>query len=740
MKEYNIHPREIADKSSKENLFKAIKMALDIESEAIRVNTQSFNTKRYQTIRKITNYEELKSKAREIKEWSINNLQELIETLSNVIETRGGKVFIAENAEEAAKFVKDICIKHKAKLVVKSKSITSEEIELNSILEKNNIEVAETDLAEFILQVSKEQPSHIVAPAIHRSRESISELFKNHFVTDKPLNTGEELTQFARDILRNKFLSADIGISGANLIAAEEGAILLVESEGNIRLTTQLPAVHIAIAGIEKVIKSKKDFTIFIKLLAASGTGQLLTSYTNILEPPVDLPARNFNGRNDNKREFYLVLIDNGRKDILKDEELKEALYCIRCSACMNVCANFQTVGGHAFGGEVYTGGIGGAWTYITTRNLKKARFAELCTGCSRCIPNCPVKIDIPRLNTIIKARINKLNTLNIQKIFFARYSVFAKIASFMPGFVNYAVKLLPVRIFMEKFLGVEKKKEFPEFASKTFTYLFKHRTKTFSKTGDTKVNSKKIIIFSDIYTNYLNPNIGINAIEALEKLGFRTQISKVYDDGRASLSQGMVKHSEILAEKTSDYLKELIDDGYNILFLEPSVLAMVRYEYRKLIKNGDKFNQIRSKCYDIFEYLNMIIEKGDLQIGLFIHPNEYKDNKIFYHAHCQQKSIGIDYNVPKFFRSLGVDVVTSNQECCGMAGSFGYKKHYYEISKNVGQQLVNEVKRLQNNSGNVIVLASGMSCREQLNSFLKDSAAIYHPIEYLNKIILKDF
>ena len=211
---------------------------------------------------------------------------------------------------------------------------------------------------------------------IEAEKESPNFLGKN-FKTDKPLETGEQLTEFARDILRQKFLSADVGISGANLVAAEEGTILLVESEGNIRLTTHLPAVHIAIVGIEKIIPSKREFGTFIELLAASGTGQLLSSYTNILEPPLKLPIHNLNDRDDREREFHLVLVDNGRMTMRDDPVLKEALYCIRCSACMNVCANFQTVGGHAFGGECYTGGIGGAWTAGTSGKLQKRKVCR---------------------------------------------------------------------------------------------------------------------------------------------------------------------------------------------------------------------------------------------------------------------------------------------------------------------------------------------------------------------------
>ena len=406
MQQSQVHPRDVANKAVKENLSRAVDMALSLENAALRLNTQSFNSNRYKALGRLQDYESLKDEARQIKGESIRDLPQLIDAVTIAVRNRGGNVFLAATKEDAVNYVREVCRSHHARLVVKAKSITSEEIELNAALEADHIAVAETDLAEFILQVSHEQPSHIVAPAIHRSRERISQLFKENFKTEKPLETGEQLTAFARDILRDKFLSADIGITGANLVSANEGAIFSIESEGNIRLTTHLPAIHIAIAGIEKLVPRKEDFGPFIELLAASGTGQPLTSYTNVLEPPLPLPVLNLNGRSDTRREFHLVLVDNGRMAMRADRDLREALYCIRCSACMNVCANFQAVGGHAFGGECYTGGIGGAWTIGTTGDLAKGRFAELCTGCSRCIPNCPVRIDIPRLNTVIKQRL----------------------------------------------------------------------------------------------------------------------------------------------------------------------------------------------------------------------------------------------------------------------------------------------------------------------------------------------
>jgi iron-sulfur cluster protein len=733
--DYKIHPRQVADKSSKETLQKAIKLALDVESEAVRHNTQNFNTNRYKAVKKLDDYDELKDRARQIKENSIQKLPELIESLTQTINNRGGNVFLAKSKQDATNYIKKVCISHNAKLVVKAKSITSEEIELNKVLEKQGIEIAETDLAEFILQVSKEQPSHNVAPAIHRSRESISELFKRHFNTDKPLNTGEELTEFARDILRQKFLSADIGISGANLIAADEGSILLVESEGNIRLTTQLPAVHIAIAGIEKIISSKKDFGIFIELLAASGTGQSLTSYTNILEPPVELPILNLNGREDKRREFHLVLIDNGRMDLREDKDLKEALYCIRCSACMNSCANFQAVGGHAFGGEVYVGGIGGAWTVATTGSLEKAKFAELCTGCSRCVPNCPVRIDIPRLNTTIKNRlINKNGGPTLQKSFFGNFSIVGKYSSILPSLSNLISSFSISRTLMEMSVGFDKRRKIPKIPKKTLTQQYKEYHKNFIiKTKNDKV-IKKVVLFSDLFTNYSNPNIGMAVIKAYEKLGIPVILSEVLDDGRALQSQGLVELATDKALKLASYLGELIDYGNEIIVAEPSVLALFRYDYKRLINDDMLFNKLAANTYDSIEYLNKLSISGDIDIRSKVDILNFNTSHIFYHPHCQMKTIGAGNAAADFFQRIGFIVDLSEVECCGMAGSFGYKKDYYDLSKNIGNDLTNQINISKSFDKNLIVLASGTSCREQIADDI--SGKIYHPIEFLLEIL----
>src|SRR3974390_3614 len=483
----DIQPRQVANKSDKKRFLEAIRMTLGVQSAAIRHNTQTFNRNRYSAVARISDYDAMKDRARQTKENAIANLPELLRQLEASVRTNGGHFYLAPTAADANRYICDVLVKHAVKLVVKGKSITSEETRLNHTLEAAGIEVAESDLAEFILQVADEQPSHIIAPALHYSRERITALFKRKFQTDLPLDTGEELTRFAREILRQKFIAADAGISGCNLIAADSGSIMLVESEGNIRMTTLLPPLHIAIAGIEKVVPSRKDFQPFIELLPASATGQPLTSYVSILRPPLPAPSFAAPGKSTASREFHMVLIDNGRSAMRQDPILHEALYCIRCSACLNVCANFETVGGHAFGGETYSGGIGGSWE-AGTGKLENARFSELCTGCSRCVNQCPVRIDIPWLNENLRDRLNDasetflasgiLTTITgasendqsapVSKLFFGNYHWFAEWGTRFAPFSNALARWRPARRAMERWLGLDRRRTLPPFPKRT--------------------------------------------------------------------------------------------------------------------------------------------------------------------------------------------------------------------------------------------------------------------------------
>jgi iron-sulfur cluster protein len=740
-------PRQVASKSSKKVLHDAIHMALNEQSEAVRSNTGTFNRNRYAATALIHDYDALKDRARAIKEEAIQRLPELVEQVTAAVKARGGHVFFAKDAAEANRYVKELFLRKGVASVVKSKSITSEEIHLNAALEPEGIEVVETDLAEFILQLADEQPSHIVAPAIHFSREKISALFKKHYPeTTEALESGEDLTDFARKILRRKFLKADAGISGANFLVAETGSIVLVESEANIRMTTMAPALHVAVAGIEKIIPRFSDIPVFIELLGASGTGQPLTSYTNIITPPLPVPVLDFNGNHADEREFHLVLIDNGRLAMRDDPDLKEALYCIRCSACMNVCANFQTVGGHAFGGESYSGGIGGAWE-AGTGSLEKAHFSELCTGCSRCVPNCPVRIDIPWLNVVLRHRLNQKNTdrrftdivfegllpskgvdrkAPFQKQFFAHYAYTAKQASRTPGLSNALAGTSLFKKVLAKVAGFDSRRNLPEFPKET---LVDAGRKLLGNLPTPAQPLAKVLVFADSFTNYGHPENGLALIRLLHALGCEVAISECVADGRAALSQGLIPTAKAQAGDVANELLPWIRKGYQVLVIEPSVFALFAADYHHLM-DQDTFQELKASTFEAVHYLGKLIKDHSMDLLKYFETAGNQTAPIFFHGHCQQRSLGMAQPTIQVLQDLGFQVQTSTVECCGMAGSFGYKKGFYEISERLGEQLAEQVTASKTEYQASIFLASGTSCTEQIHDYAKVKPQ--HPLVFL--------
>ena len=739
-----ISPRSVADKSQKSAMLKAIRMALEIESPAVRHNTQTFNNGRYEAVAVIPDYNALKDRARKIKEDAIARLPQLLAQVETSVKRNGGHFFLARDGAEASRYITQVCREHQVGLLVKGKSMTSEEVHLNHYLEEAGIEVAETDLAEFILQIADEQPSHVVGPAIHYSRERITALFKRKFQTDSPLDTGEELTRFAREILRQKFLNADAGISGTNFVTADTGSIVLVESEGNIRLTSYVPPLHIAIAGIEKVLPSRRDLAIFLELLAPSSTGQGLTSYTSVLTPPLTA-APVLSDRPGAKREFHLVLIDNGRMGMREDAVLHEALYCIRCAACLNSCANFQTVGGHAFGGETYSGGIGGSWE-AGTKDLLKARFNELCTGCTRCVNQCPVRIDIPWLNSNLRERINQIDAkasggflqkaLNseaddkatVPKIFFGRYDLLGKWGSRLAPLSNWMNELPGSRAMMERIAGVDQRRQLPPFASTTLVQAARKLPP-----AKAPAHRGRIALFPDIFTNYGSPERGIAAIEVFRAVGIDVVLTEVSADGRASLSQGLIQTAKKQAQKTGEILVKYIREGREIVVIEPSALAMFRLDNRHFL-DRNTFEEIRAHSFEAVEYLWRMLQERNLDVLDFFQASRHPlGTRLFYHSHCQQKTIGAAEPTEALLRAAGFDVVTSRVECCGMAGSFGYKKDYYELSMAVAEDLFDQVRAAEAD-GLRILLATGISCQEQLHAGIKRN--VFHPMELLQQVL----
>jgi L-lactate dehydrogenase complex protein LldF len=331
----------------------------------------------------------LRDHAKQIKEHVLAHLDEYLEQLEASVVRLGGHVHWADDAAAARRIVTDIAQRSQCRHAVKSKSMTTEEVHLNAALEKAGIDVTETDFGEFIIQLAGERPSHLVAPAVHHTRESIARILSGSLGETLP-DDPRSLAMAGRRVLRERFRRADLGITGANFAIAETGSIVLVTNEGNGRLTTTCPRVHLALMGIEKVIPRLADLPVFLKLLARAATGQTLSVYTTIITGP------RRPGELDGPEEFHLVLLDNGRSRILATP-FRESLQCIRCGACLNACPVYRRIGGHAYGG-VYSGPIGSILTPLYDSVDDNPDLPHASSLCGACLAACPVKINIPHM------------------------------------------------------------------------------------------------------------------------------------------------------------------------------------------------------------------------------------------------------------------------------------------------------------------------------------------------------
>jgi len=338
--------------------------------------------------------------ARRIRAAAISRLDQLLETFEREATARGSRVHWAETAEDATRIVADIARASGVTLAVKSKSMVSEEIELNAALERAGVRVVETDLGEFVVQVAEDRPSHIITPIIHKSRHDVARLFREKLgAAPEDVADIAAMTAFARRTLRAEFLRAGMGISGANVAVAETGTVCIVTNEGNGRLTTSLPRVHVALVGLERIVPSAADLAVVLSLLARSATGQALSVYTSLMTGPRRRPAGPGGaGRAepDGPEEMHVVVVDNGRSRLLGGP-LAEVLYCIRCGACLNVCPVYQHIGGHAYGG-VYPGPIGSVVMPGLMGLEGWSELAQASSLCGACRDACPVRINLPHL------------------------------------------------------------------------------------------------------------------------------------------------------------------------------------------------------------------------------------------------------------------------------------------------------------------------------------------------------
>ena len=408
-----------------------------------------------------------RERAKNLKWRAIETLDQQLEEFELNFTKRGGKVIWAENSEQAIEEVLKICKEKNCKTLVKSKSMVTEEIHLNKALEANGIESVETDLGEYIQQLDGEPPYHIVTPAMHKSKEDVARLFNKKLGT--PINyTPEQLTLKAREVLREKYVQAEVGVTGANCIISDIGAVAVTENEGNARLSCSFPKTHIAIVGIEKMIPSLTDLGLFWPLLATYGTGQKITVYNTLIAGPRQ------ENEADGPDEMYVILLDNGRTNILQNPKQRESLYCIRCGACLNACPIYKNIGGHAYG-TTYSGPIGSVIT-PHLQGLEEFKHLSYASSlCGNCTEVCSVKINLHEL--LLE---NRSEAVESGLVPFSEKMAWKlwRIASLKRGLMNLGNGNIKNKVVNGMFKGWKERRSDLQFSQKTFNQLWKERYK----------------------------------------------------------------------------------------------------------------------------------------------------------------------------------------------------------------------------------------------------------------------
>ncbi|MBN1340604.1 MAG: lactate utilization protein [Bacteroidales bacterium] len=407
-----------------------------------------------------------KKRAAVVRQRVINNLEKYLVEFAAHFEKNGGKIIWAQDAEEAVREITNLVKKHKSASLVKSKSITTEEIGLNEALEKLKVDVVETDLGEFIVQLAGEKPYHIVTPAMHKSRDDVAELYHRKFGIPRE-SSPEEITSFTRELLRKHFTGADIGITGANFLISGTGSVCITENEGNALMSVSFPRIHIIVAGIDKIIPSLADLDLFWPLLATSGTGQHVTVFNSVFSGPRREEEQ------DGPEEMVLVLLDNGRTELLARKEQRKALACIRCGACLNACPVYRNIGGYSYG-TIYSGPIGSVISPVMKgmSDYKHLSFAS--SLCGRCTAVCPVMIPLHELLLCNRNESVRIRQTSFQERMAMKGIRFILTSRKRLDFIGASTKNRIMRRFAGKMWG--HRRELPVFAEKTFRELWTER------------------------------------------------------------------------------------------------------------------------------------------------------------------------------------------------------------------------------------------------------------------------
>ena len=656
----------------------------------------------------------LRADLTERKTSAIDALPELIERFTHEAEAVGAKVYRAVDAEEARRIVAAICRAKKAKLVVKSKSMATEEIGLTDHLESQGVRTVETDLGEWIIQLAGERPSHLIAPAIHKTREEIAQLFAKvvgHPVADDVAS----LVAVARNELRQSFLDADIGITGGNALIAETGTLMLVTNEGNADLATTLPAVHIAVVGIEKIVPTLDDALAIVKLLARSGTGQKITSYTQFITGPsrsADIELKAQIGVHGPK-ELHFVLLDNGRTAMREDAFFKDALRCIRCGACSNVCPSYLEVGGHVFG-HIYTGPIGlvvSPWHHGID---SVANEQYLCMGCNACDTVCPVGIPLAALITDVRAKaIERTGMSWAKRLFLRQWSSperIDRVTGWLATFQNPLRRDGNVRL---PFGTIAQEKSLPAVADHPLHYRAREVTQT-----NPTVAGTHVAMFPSCIVDHFLPSAGYAAARVLQCLGCEVHMVEgrrccglpQLNSGERTMAIAMAKEAIAALERVK---------AERIVIPSSSCAITIADDYARLLAGDPPWvERARTLAARISPFTRFAAQRAQSR-GLKGRPLGLRAT---YHDACQSANVLGVHDEPRTLLSqvAGVEVVemAESSVCCGFGGSFSFE--YPEVANRVLERKIaniaaTEVDRvIADNPGCLTHLRGGFDARRR--------------------------
>ena len=649
----------LKEKPKRTQLYNAVKRARDSRRAAIDILPQG---------------EAFRKEVREVKVRCTAKLDDLVDRFAERVKARGAEVFLAEDGAAAIGYILKLAAEKNAKTVAKSKSLTSEEIEVNHPMEDAGLEVIETDLGELIIQKVHEKPFHLVFPAVHKTAVEVAEIFEKETGEGVPQDV-DAIMKVVRQYLRPIFLDADIGMTGANVGVAESGAILIETNEGNARLVSSIPDVHICIMGREKVVETADDAIMMMLAHPVSAVGQHTTTYVTWMGGRSPLGA---DGKTP--RESHIIILDNGRSAMKEDPLFSDALNCIRCGACMNICPTYGVVGGHAFG-HIYPGPIGIPWTSEVHGLEKAGDFAPLCISCGLCKEICPAEIDIPMMIAGVKDRDSEVHPHpRVNKMLMAAERA-AKMGSLTAPVSNWMMGNAWIRWAMEKAMGIDRRRQLPKFSRVTLA-------KRFAKRGPSPVSNpvRKVAFFTDLFANYNDPDLGMAAIECLEARGCEVVIPPQKGCGYPYIGYGDLKKARKAARENVDFLAPYVERGYAVVATEPTAAYCLKISYPKLLDKAGDAMALADHTFEFFEFLSRL--EGEVQVG---EREALSGRKFGFHIPCHQRPLGAGEHAMAFLRARGAEVtLIETGTCCGMAGTFGLKAGPlgYDLSQAVGEPL----------------------------------------------------